>query len=233
RARPDIAGGCVGLIGHSEGGIAAPLAAGHSPDAVDFVVLLAGTGVPLGEVILRQAELIMKAGGTDSLTIVDELAQTRLALDRLAAGADSATIRTDLEQLVLAQQAARPEQAKDPAALKSVLDAAVSGMITPWFRYAAALDPREALRRLRCPVLAINGGRDLQVDPDQNLTEIERALREGGNPEMTIRRLPGLNHLLQTAVTGHPSEYGQIVETMSPVALEAVRDWILARCAAR
>ncbi|MBK6899427.1 MAG: alpha/beta fold hydrolase [bacterium] len=233
RARPDIAGGCVGLIGHSEGGIAAPLAAANAPDAVDFVVLLAGTGVPLGEVILRQAELIMKAGGTDSTTIADELAQTRLALGRLAAGADSAAIRADLEQLALAQQAAHPDRAKDPAALKSVLDAAVSGMITPWFRYAAALDPREALRRLRCPVLALNGGRDLQVDPDQNLTEIERALREGGNPDLTIRRLPGLNHLLQTAATGHPGEYGQIAETMSPVALDAVRDWILARCPAR
>jgi len=233
RARPDIADGCVGLIGHSEGGIAAPLAATRAPEAVDFVVLLAGTGVPLGEVILRQAELIMKAGGTDSLTIADELAQTRLALDRLAAGADSATIRTDLEQLALAQQAAHPERAKEPAALKSVLDAAVSGMITPWFRYAAALDPRGALRRVRCPVLAINGGRDLQVDPDQNLTEIERALREGGNPDLTIRRLPGLNHLLQTAATGHPGEYGQITETMSPVALDTVRDWILARCPVR
>lgn len=230
RARPDIDGGCVGLIGHSEGGIAAPLAAARAPEAVDFVVLLAGTGVPLGEVILRQAELIMKAGGTDSLTIADELAQTRLALDRLDAGADSATIRADLEQLVLAQQAAHPERAQEPAALKSVLDAAVSGMITPWFRYAAALDPREALRRVRCPVLAINGGRDLQVDPDQNLTEIERALREGGNPDLTIRRLPGLNHLLQTSATGHPSEYGQITETMNPAALDAVRDWILARC---
>ena len=233
RARPDIAGGCVGLIGHSEGGIAAPLAAANAPEAVDFVVLLAGTGVPLGEVILRQAELIMKAGGTDSSTIADELAQTRLALDRLAAGADSTTIRADLEQLVLAQQAAHPDRAQEPAAMKSVLDAAVSGMITPWFRYAAALDPREALRRLRCPVLALNGGRDLQVDPDQNLTEIERALREGGNPDLTIRRLPGLNHLLQTAVTGHPSEYGQITETMSPTALDAVRDWILARCPTR
>ncbi|MBK9304194.1 MAG: alpha/beta hydrolase [bacterium] len=112
RARPDIAGGCVGLIGHSEGGIAAPLAAANAPEAVDFVVLLAGTGVPLGEVILRQAELIMKAGGTDSLQIADELAQTRLVLGLVAAGADSATIRAELERHVVARQAAHPDRAK-------------------------------------------------------------------------------------------------------------------------
>ncbi|NTV04157.1 alpha/beta hydrolase [bacterium] len=233
RARPDIDGGCVGLIGHSEGGIAAPLAAARAPEAVDFVVLLAGTGVPLDEVVLRQTELILAATGTDSLQIADELAQTRLVLGLVAAGADSATIRAELERHVVARQAEEPGDALTPAELKATLDTAVAGVVTPWFRYATALDPRVALREVRCPVLALNGGRDLQVDPDQNLTEIERALREGGNPDLTIRRLPGLNHLLQTAATGHPGEYGQIAETMSPVALDAVRDWILARCPAR
>ncbi len=233
RARPEIAGGCVGLIGHSEGGIAAPMAAVRAPGDVGFVVMLAGTGVPLGEVILRQSELIMRAGGADSLTVKTELARTRLVLDRLAAGADSTSIRADLERLIRDQRAARPDTGQDPADLTALLDATISGLVTPWFRYATALDPREALRRVRCPVLAVNGERDLQVDPDQNLTEIERALREGGNQDVTIRRLPGLNHLLQTAATGQPSEYGLIEETMNPVALDTVRDWILARCPAR
>jgi hypothetical protein len=91
------------------------------------------------------------------------------------------------------------------------------------------LDPRVALRQVRCPVLAVNGLLDLQVDPDQNLPEIERALREGGNHDVTILRLPGLNHLLQAAQTGSTAEYATIEETMNPAGLSAIRDWILAR----
>lgn len=225
RTRPEIAPDRIGLIGHSEGGIVAPLAAVRAPDQVAFLVLLAGTGVPLGEVVKLQQKLIMAAAGADSATIAREAGQNAVLLDLLAAGADSLTVRTRLEELL---QAAAAEEGKPLPAdeLAATVDAALAGVLTPWFRYALTLDPRDALRRVTCPVLALSGDRDLQVDADQNLVEIERALAAAGNGDVTALRLPGLNHLFQPAVTGLPAEYGLIEQTMAPAVLDTVSGWL-------
>ena len=98
---------------------------------------------------------------------------------------------------------------------------------SPWFRYFLTYDPATALRKVTCPVLAINGSLDKQVLPDQNLPAIRKALDEAGNKRVEIDELPGLNHLFQTAKTGAPTEYAEIEETMSPVALEKITSWIL------
>jgi len=97
------------------------------------------------------------------------------------------------------------------------------------FRYWLTLKPEEILRKVKQPVLAINGSLDLNVSAKENLPVIEKALHDGGNPDVTVVELPGLNHLFQTASTGSPMEYGTIEETMSPVAMKTVSDWILAR----
>jgi len=230
--RPEVDRTRIGLIGHSEGGIVGPLAAARAPDEVAFVVMIAGTGVPLDEVILRQTELIERAGGAADSAVAAELGRTKLIMDLVKAGADSAAVRAALLRQIEAQLAALPDSVRAAAGRPDDLaDAALAGMLNPWFRYAVGLDPRVALRRLRCPVLALNGTLDLQVDPDQNLPEIERALREGGDRDVTVRRLPGLNHLLQRAQTGHPDEYARIEETMNEEALAAIRDWVRARFA--
>lgn len=105
---------------------------------------------------------------------------------------------------------------------EAVLEQATS----PWFRYFIAFEPAEWLEQVRCPVLAMNGERDLQVPPAPNLQGISAALEKGGNKNFTTRELPGLNHLFQTAETGAISEYGQIEETISPVALNMISEWI-------
>lgn len=224
RSRPEIAAGKVGLIGHSEGGIIGPLAATRAPGEVAFVVMMAGTGVPLGEVVVRQVGLIAAAAGADPATVAGEVATTTLVIDLAAAGADSLTIRRELEAAV---RAAEPTLTDEQ--LAATVDGHLAGILSPWFRYALSLDPRVALRQLTCPVLALNGALDLQVDPEQNLPEIEQALAEAGNPDVTIVRLPGLNHLFQTSATGSPAEYAQIEKTMDPAALTAISDWIGAR----
>ena len=100
-------------------------------------------------------------------------------------------------------------------------------LVTPWFRFFMQYDPASALRKVGCPVLAVIGSKDRQVDPGMNLPAIEKALEEGGNPDHTVMELPGLNHMFQTAETGNPSEYAGIEETMAPLALETVSGWIL------
>lgn len=234
RSRPEIDGARIGLVGHSEGGIVAPLAAAREPDRVAFVVMLAGTGVPLDEVILRQIDLLSTAAGMPAPAVAEEVARARTVMASLKAGADSVAVRLELQALVETQLAAQPgAREADPGEVARIVDGALAGMTSPWFRYAIALDPRVALRRVRCPVLAINGSLDLQVDPRQNLPEIEKALREGGNPDVTIRELPGLCHTLQPATTGAPLEYGQVETTMDPAALDLVSGWIAARVFAR
>jgi hypothetical protein len=100
-------------------------------------------------------------------------------------------------------------------------------LLSPWFKYFLIYDPRPTLSKVNCPVLAINGEKDLQVPPKENLKAIEEALIAGGNRNFIIKELPGLNHLFQSAATGSPDEYARIEETISPVALELISDWIL------
>ena len=113
--------------------------------------------------------------------------------------------------------------------LTAAAQQAIASMDNPWFRSFLLLDPREALRRVKAPVLALIGSLDTQVPPAENLPEIEKALRDGGNRDVTAKVLPGLNHLFQTAVTGAPAEYAVIEETFAPAALDEIARWIRVR----
>jgi pimeloyl-ACP methyl ester carboxylesterase len=217
----------IGLIGHSEGGIIAPMVAAESKD-VAFIVMMAGTGVPGDQVILEQAALIAKAMGTSEKEVQEARAINRKAFDIIESGKDSATVASELRTLLLS--AADTSAQKNPQTAEAAINAQIKQLTSPWFRYFLTYDPRPALRKVQCPVLAIDGEKDLQVSPKQNLPEIEAALREGGNKDFTVRELPGLNHLFQTAKKGTPDEYAKIEETISPTALKLIGDWILERC---
>jgi len=99
----------------------------------------------------------------------------------------------------------------------------------PWFKTFINHDPRTVLRQVKCPVLALNGERDLQVPCEDNLREIAIALKEAGNTQATTKAFPKLNHLFQTCTTGSVSEYAKIEETMNPEVLKTIAEWILAR----
>lgn len=229
RTRPDIAWRRIGLLGHSEGALVAPLAATRSSD-VRFLVLLAAPGVPGRELLPVQTRRIALATGAPESTVERQVALLEEGLDLLTSGAGEDEARRGLlavarRQLELA--GGRPGDAVTDATIAQEVEL----MLTPWFRFFLTYDPREALRRVQVPVLAIQGGLDLQVDADQNLPEVGRALAAAGNRDVTLRLLPGLNHLLQTARTGAPSEYFQIEETLAPEVLELIAQWIRDRFA--
>jgi fermentation-respiration switch protein FrsA (DUF1100 family) len=117
--------------------------------------------------------------------------------------------------------------ALSPAAVQSQ----VRLLVSPWFRHYLDYDPLPALQKTMCPVLALNGEKDLQVPPKQNLAKIQKALQDGGNKDFQTTELPGLNHLFQHGPTGSPTEYGGIEETIAPEALNAVSDWVLKHAA--
>lgn len=233
RARPEVADDRVGIVGHSEGGLIAPLVASRAPE-VGFLVLLAGPGIPSSELLVMQGALISRAGGDPEREIERTSAFQREMFAAIQGMADSAALRDTLQAIGRRFQASlTPEERARPDASDATLAAAINTLISPWYRWFLRYDPAPALRATRVPVLALNGALDLQVPADENLAAIERALRAGGNRDVTVEKLPGLNHLFQTARTGAPSEYAEIEETFSPAVLQRIGDWILQRAGRR
>lgn len=215
KSRTEVDPHKIGLIGHSEGGIIAPMVAAEDHD-VAFVVMMAGSGVPGDQIIVEQLRLISEADG-ETKDVADKRAEDeREALHLIETEKDPALLE---HMLGIKMAADGIPDAQIPALIKTVT--------SPWFRFFITYDPGVALRKLTIPVLAINGSLDLQVPPALNLPAIRKALDEGGNKRCEVDELPGLNHLFQTAKTGSPSEYGQIEETISPVALDKMASWIL------
>jgi hypothetical protein len=219
----------IGLIGHSEGGIIAPLAAVKSSD-VAFIVLLAGTGLPGEEILYLQGELIAKAGGVPE----DRIKKNREIQEKIFSivkkEKDINKAKEELRQLIPETLKIFSEDEKQEMGdVEKVMQVQMESVLSPWFKHFLTYDPRPTLKKVQCPVLAVNGELDLQVPPEENLEAIEAMLKEGGNKDYTVKEFPGLNHLFQPAETGSPSEYGKIEETMSPEVLEYIADWILAR----
>ncbi len=229
RARPEIDRKKIGLIGHSEGGLIAPMVATRSKD-VAFIVMLAGSGVPGGQILLKQSEMISRSQGMKQEALKIVMDQMRVVIDLAGAGADTAAIRAKLDETVATQLAAAADSSKAGIEASGRSFRQQLGVMTsPWLRYFITYDPRPVLRQVKVPVLALDGERDLQVPPDQNLPEIEKALHDARNKDYTVKMMPGLNHLLQPAQTGAISEYASIETTMDPSALETIRDWIVQR----
>lgn len=226
RSRPEIDKSKIGLIGHSEGGIIAPMVAAKS-DEVAFIVLLAGTGLPGDEILKLQARLILKASGLDG-EVLDRRLETQARLIDIAMNErDETAAASKMREVIETMKKSLPEkEAKEIGNLDKVIDGQLKSLRSAWFRYFLSYDPRPTLAKVRCPLLAVVGEMDLQVPPKENLGEIARVLKEAGNSKASVKELAGLNHLFQTCQTGAPAEYAQIEETISPSALEVVANWI-------
>ena len=228
---PRIDADAIGIVGHSEGGIVGPMAARHS-NSVSYVVMLAGPGVTGLGVLVEQGRLINAANGTPpEVAEFNASLQRRLASvaveigDRDAAAEQMrAALRDEVERL-----SSEARALVDQALTEDVIEQTVEQMNSPWFRYFLHYDPRDALEATSVPVLALFGEKDLQVPPEQSADEVRAALTRGGNPDATIRIMPGLNHLFQQAATGSPTEYPSIEETFNEAALSEVSEWIVAR----
>lgn len=233
KSRKEVDGKRIGIVGHSEGGVIAPICAARSKD-VAFIVLLAGTGISGADLLPIQLRLIAVATGTPAEEAERQSRESGAIFAMMVAGKSDAELKDAIRVAVLKQLAIDPETKDLPEAERAkradqLVEEQAGELLSPWFRRFLLLDPRENLRRVTCPVLALNGEKDLQVPPKPNLPEIEKALAEAGNKDVTIRELPGLNHLFQTCKTGAPTEYPEIEETFAPLALEAVSNWIRKR----
>jgi len=227
KTRKEINPEQIGLIGHSEGGLIAPMVAVKSPDMA-FIVLMAGTGLTGEEILYLQGALISRAMGVSEEDIAKNRQFNEKIFSLIKEEKDEKTIEEKLRQMFMADWAELNEEEKKAIGDPEVyLKAQLQSLLSPWLKFFLTYDPKPTLSKVKCPVLAINGEKDLQVPPKENLSAIEEALVAGGNKNFTVEELPGLNHLFQTAQTGVPSEYAKIEETISPIALKIIGDWIL------
>ncbi len=230
-ADPRIDAARIGLIGHSEGGIVAPIAANRSK-AISFAVLLAGTSVTGAEVIYEQAMLIARAANASEADIAEQTHFQQRMFEALSRGEDLEQFRDEMEaDFRQALAMASPEEREAISDIDEFIETRVNAEIgriqTPWFRYFLSYDPADALRQVKIPILALFGEMDLQVSPAQNYELMVEAL--SGNDDVTIELIPGANHLFQEAVTGSPNEYPTLDKSFIPGFLEKISDWILAR----
>ena len=231
--RKEIDSKRIGLAGHSEGGLIAPMVAAEHPDKTDFIVMLAGTGAKGDAIIERQTQEIGKASGATREGLEVSARLQKLLMDTARSQPDEAAAKKALagvavafaKKLSEAEKKALEIEGNSDEGLKASEEAAAT-FASPWMRFFLNHDPTPVLARVKCPVLAVNGSLDLQVLPDQNMPLIEKSLKEGGNTRFETKVFPGLNHLFQHAKTGQLSEYGQIEETMAPEVMELVASWI-------
>ena len=219
----------IGLIGHSEGGMIAPMVAASSKD-VAFIVLLAGLGQTGEDVIYTQTELLNKAAGASPFVTAQTTKTLKNMIPILKSEPDDRRAEQKInEQFANQTSGMTEEQKKEFAPVERSLRAQMPMYLSSWFRYFINYDPRPTLKKVKIPVLALNGENDLQVAFRENLDLIASGLKAAGNRDVTVKSFPKLNHLFQTSQTGLIGEYETIEETMSPVVLETISSWIQAR----
>jgi pimeloyl-ACP methyl ester carboxylesterase len=238
KGRPDIDPKRIGLCGHSEGGLVAPIAAARSSD-VAFIVLMAPPGLTGEKIMIAQGEAIGRAVHLPEADIQKNAELQRKIFAAVRAGQGVIELGDEIRRLALerinelpAEQRraiSNPEQYAEKTA-----DQQIKGVQSAWFRFFLDYDPAPALTKVRCPVLAVFGELDLQVVPhEENQKAIAGALERGGNKDHTLKTISKANHLFQDATTGSPSEYATLKKEFAPGFLAEVTAWLKAKAGVR
>ncbi|HTD94845.1 MAG TPA: alpha/beta fold hydrolase [Chitinophagaceae bacterium] len=229
--RPEVDKKKIGLIGHSEGGMIAPMVASNRKD-VSFVVLLAGPGVRIFQLMAEQNAAILRTVNISQKAIDAYIPLYTALMKGIVAAPDTTAAKAKSMEIINQWRAATDTALLSElgfgseAAIPDLANRLVRGFSGKWFRYFLSFDPAPYLERLTGKVLAINGEKDLQVIPASNLAGIENALRKSKVKTYMVRTIPGLNHLFQTCIKCTLQEYGDLEETFSPVAMQVVNEWL-------
>jgi pimeloyl-ACP methyl ester carboxylesterase len=207
-SREEIDPTLIGLIGHSEGGLIAPIIAAENEELA-FIIMMAGMGIKGRDLLLLQSAKMAKLSGIPQEEIHAITEQNGILYDIAMEESNDSLLVQRLKDAV-------PD-----------IDDNLLGMLRwNWFRTFLSLDPDVYLSKVTCPVLGITGEKDIQCPPGENLAAMERSLLKAGNQHFELQSLEGLNHLFQTAETGSPYEYEQIAEIISPDALQVMLEWL-------
>ncbi|RYY91007.1 MAG: alpha/beta fold hydrolase [Chitinophagaceae bacterium] len=229
KSRPEINKDKIGLIGHSEGGLIAPIVATRSKD-ISFVIMLAGPGLPGDSILLLQQQLIGKASGIPDSSLQQMIEMNRGAFAIVRRSKNDDQLKAQLTSYIKSSMETVGRQILPEGMTEDEYIALqVMQLNSPWMKFFLQYDPAAALTKIKCPVLALNGEKDLQVPPKENILAIKNAVRKAGNSSVTTKIYPSLNHLFQECTTGAPDEYSKIEQTMSPMVLNDMLNWIKTR----
>jgi pimeloyl-ACP methyl ester carboxylesterase len=232
KSRPEVNDKKAGLLGHSEGAMIAPIVASQRKD-VDFIVLLAAPGVKIIDVMTEQNAAVLKSVGVPESAVESFKPVYRQVVTAITNAPDTSTAITNAFQIMNDWYAKTDSATTHVMGFNSIngieqyaktMTAQVS---SPWFKYFIQFDPQPYLSDLKkVKVLALNGSRDIQVVSSQNLSAVNAALKEGRTRNFETKELSGLNHLFQTCNKCTVQEYGQLQETIAPVALQTITGWL-------
>ena len=229
QTRSEVDARRIGVMGHSEGTQTAEIIAATSPGDVGFIVLLAAASASLtkGELVAAQSQAMARLAGlsAEAQAADSEFVRHALAVTRGEPDAEQRLKRIS----AIAEEALAEVPAAERAAVEPGIRARVEILASDNFHQDAVAERRDYLSEVRCPVLALNGDKDVLVSAEDNAPLLSGSLRQRGNRDATVRVLPGLNHMFQTAKTGAMEEAGEIEETFAPAALQLIADWITAR----
>lgn len=217
----------IGLFGHSEGGYVASML-GASNEDLDFIISLAGPGASGRDVLLLQNRRLLEAEGATEEQIEAQVAYVEALLEVLD---DPEAIEELTYEHTLAQIEALSEEERaafpDPETYaRTIAQQSAQQYNAGWFKSFIEYDPAPDWAQITVPVLAIFGGKDVQVDAEQNVSALEAALEEAGNTDFEIVILPDANHLFQAAETGGLSEYGSLPAEFTPDLIPTILGWL-------
>ena len=221
----------IGLIGHSEGGLIAPIVADERSE-IKFIILLAGPGIPIIDLMQQQMEAISKSNGETSAKARANGQLMRIVWDEAAKNEDSATTIQHIRMKIkgwsktLDTATFAKFKSQDTTIINRQIIEAMKALNGKWYKYFISFNPQPYLEKLDCKVLALNGSKDVQVIAVTNLQGIQQSLQKSKSPNYDIKEIPGLNHLFQTCTTCNPAEYNSLEESFSPVALEMMGSWL-------
>lgn len=230
-SRNDINPNQIGLLGHSEGGIIAPLVASKRNDLA-FIVLMAGPSVPGKDVIVEQSRMIRKTAGESDEDIDDNIAYLNRVIKCVETNSGWEELKSDLKvDMKKGIEEMSEEERSKIEDVDEYINTNVNNFVksfdSEWMKFFLYFDPASVLEKTRCPVLALFGGLDLQVLVSQNYEPMKKVLSERGNFDFEIKVFDKANHLFQEAETGSPSEYSQLKKEFIPGYLDYVTGWIL------
>ena len=220
KSRKEVDASKVGILGHSAGGTEAIIIAAERDD-IAFIVMMAGAAVKGDTLLMVQRKLIFEASGVPESVMQDNeklVVSMQSVIDKYGATAVFAAPEKYMDEVAI--PSSMPDSGES---LRQTLVDSFARMASPELQSMKSYDPSADMGRIKCPVFALNGDKDLQVEADMNLGAVERHVKSGA----TVKKYPGLNHLFQHAETGNISEYGTIEETISPEVLTDIAEWIL------
>ena len=223
----------IGLLGHSEGGLIAPMVAARNK-SVAFIVLMAGPGIEIAELMALQNEMVLKSAGISQqaidayIPLYKNLMKTIISFDNKEAAIAKAKNITkawfESSDKNLVKLTTNISTEADIDKFATMMTETLS---TNWWKFFAAYNPQPTLQKVKCPVLAMNGSADIQVPAAESIKGIEAAFKKGGNKHFVTKQFEGLNHLFQKCTKCTVQEYGELETTIEPEVLETIGNWLV------